>query len=126
MATIPKERRETVLKYKGGSVQATYGILKFLFPNIKFVWKRPEGLTPRGRRKSWGHVMATTADPGQVIKVHTVDGDVWQCRITGTPLDFLNAIMDGRDDEKIAAIYTERGEKYAPEAEIDNIPVLPG
>jgi hypothetical protein len=91
--------------------------MTYLFPKIKYRWEVPTGTTPRGRRKSFYSRRRTNADAGQVLAIHMESGDVWQVRITGTPLDFIKALIASTDDSLIAGVYSERGTNFLPKAE---------
>lgn len=117
MAAVKPDNREVTLSYPGGSVSCVRGLMKYLFPKINFTWNKPVGTTPRGRRKSYYFRRRTLADPGQPLYIHMESGDVWTVRITGTPLDFINAMLASVDSTQIAAVYSERGTNFLPEAE---------
>jgi hypothetical protein len=117
MAAVKPENREVTLSYPGGTVTCVRGLMTYLFPKIKYTWTVPTGTTPRGRRRSYYSRRRTNADAGQPLSIHMESGDVWQVRITGTPLDFINALIASTDDSKIAAVYSERGTNFLPKAE---------
>jgi hypothetical protein len=117
MATVKPDNREITIAYPKGTVTAVRGLMRYLFPEVKTAWKKPTGLTPRGRRKSYYSRRRTNAAAGQVLRLHTDQGDVWSVRVTGTPLDFINAMLASTGGEKIVAVYSERGKNFLPEPE---------
>jgi hypothetical protein len=126
MAGVKPENREITVAYKGGTVSAVYGLIKYLFPSVTFKWRKPTGTTPKGRRKSYASRRVSNSEAGQPIMIKMASGEVWWVRITGTPLDFINALLADNPDERFYGVYTKRGTNFLPEAVLDLNGILPG
>lgn len=125
MAATKPDNREVTLTYPKGSVSACLGLIKYLFPSVKFAWKTPTGTTPRGRRRSFNYKRRSPSDAGEPLRIMMKDGTSWWVRITGTPQDFIRALFAETDDDRFTGIYTQRGTNFLPEVELDKNGILP-
>lgn len=123
VAVPPVDAREAILTYEGGSVSAAYGVLKALFKVPSFRWVKPRGTTPSGRRKQYTHRMRALADAGQPVTVRLTDGEVWQVRVTGTMIDFIDKVLADGNADNVMQIWTARGSLYGPEPDSNVVPV---
>jgi hypothetical protein len=67
--------------------------------------------------------MRSLADAGQPVTVRLTDGEVWQVRVTGTMIDFIDKVLADGNADNVMQIWTARGSLYGPEPDANVVPV---
>jgi hypothetical protein len=113
MAFDPKARSVTLF-YPGGSVQATKGLIDFLFPSWSPSWL-PNGESGTGKRP-FGSRQRTSRASGEAMTLVLQNGEEWVCRITGTHTRFIQTLLGQGATDQVLQVYSERGSVYGPNA----------
>ena len=107
-------RRQFLVTYDGGSVSGAKGTIEALFGTVTPTWQvkaAGPGKRPYGSRQR------SNAAAGEPMTVEFQDGFVATVRVTGTHTRFIQEVL-ARDEGQIAAIYSERGSWYGPQAPV--------
>jgi hypothetical protein len=116
MAADPKARLVTVA-YPGGTMTATIGLLEYLLGDLKLSWRAPSDSTNNaGRRlRKYGSRQRARARGGRVMNLALLGGGVWQVRITGSDIDFVDFILARVGEGLVLNAWTARGTEYGPQ-----------
>jgi hypothetical protein len=110
MATDPKNQLLT-LSYAGGTVTGTKGLLEYFLPVGNMQWT-PQSGGANGKRK-YGTIQRSSARPGRIHYIKFTTGETFSVRVTGPSIKFIDKIIASGTQDKIAAVYTQSGTKYA-------------
>jgi hypothetical protein len=114
MKNDPKARLVT-LGFEGGTVRLSQGLYDALFGAAEPTWGGgTTATTQSGRRRyKYGTRQRTSAAAGKQIMLDLKNGETYSVRVTGVVVQFIDSIVS-KSGDKIARIYTRRGQEYAP------------
>lgn len=105
--SIPDKTRVAV-HYSRGKVIAPYGVMKLLFSNNRFRWRKLTSLLPGRSRNRYGFRRKTNAMPGQPVQVSFTNGDTWTVRVVGPVQRFIDEVLEESGKDTILEISTAR------------------
>lgn len=110
MAVHPGNQLLT-LSYAGGTVTGAKGLLEYFLPVGNMQWT-PQSGGANGKRK-YGTIQRSQARPGRIHYIKLTNGETYTVRVTGTSIKFIDKIIASGSQDKIAAVYTQSGTKFA-------------
>jgi hypothetical protein len=110
MATDPRNQLLT-LSYAGGTVTGAKGLLEYFLPVGNMQWT-PQSGGANGKRK-YGTIQRANARPGRLHYIKFTNGETYSVRVTGSSIKFIDKIIASGTQDKISAVYTQSGTKYA-------------
>jgi len=111
MATNPENATLTV-SYEGGTVTGARGLLTWLLPPFALTWE-PQSVDGEPRRRKYGTIQRSNARAGRVHFLVTEGNETYSVRVTGSTTRFMDKVVANSASNRIKAVYTMRGTKYA-------------
>ncbi len=102
------DRTRVAVHYQGGKCIAPLGIMKLLFSNNRFRWRKLTSLIPGRSRNRYGFRRKTNAMPGQPVQVTFANGDTWTVRVVGPVQRFIDEVLEETGKDTILEISTAR------------------